>query len=426
MNYSESVSPGVGAYFNVDNRNGSAPKYSFGKTVKSGANFYKSGDFNNIGGGVGPKYNVTSLEIYKTKSPSYSIKGKGNSGLNKTYTPGPGQYNNNSKSIGGSEFNKSQGFSIPKSKKESNVVQDNIPGPGQYKYDSGFSRPKSSAYSFIHSKKDPSFINLNQFVPGPGAYSNNNNSIIANEGKGYSMGKSKKGLSYIDIEKKLNSNVGPGKYDIEGKFSNKPNSGGFKIGSQKRDFNYNESISPGPGQYSQINNLNSKINSGGYSFGKSLKLNSSIASDSGIYSLNTTTPGPGKYNQHSCFENSGGYSFSKSVINNKVNQTPGPGYYNDDVSKIKPNHQRVFIGSSGGSMFTIGGSNNNPGPGYYSLENSRIHNNSQSFVFNKQNRFQNKNDQKPGPGQYHIPCSIRDVNDYSVIGGNFDMKFKYI
>ena len=32
----------------------------------------------------------------------------------------------------------------------------------------------------------------------------------------------------------------------------------------------------------------------------------------------------------------------------------------------------------------------------------------------------------PGPGQYHIPCAIVDVNDYTRESGKFDPNFRYI
>lgn len=289
------------------------------------------------------------MEIYKNKSPSYTIIGKGKDMSNKFISPGPGQYDGQLKQS-------NSGFSMPKSRKDIKTQNNYVPGPGQYKYNDGLSRPKSSAFSFISSKKNTSFIQNND-VPGPGSYSNNSN--IGN--KGYSIGKSSKGLSYVQNDNKYYNNVGPGKYDIDGKFNNKSNQGGVKIGNQKRDFHYDSTISPGPAQYSQFN----QTSKGGYSFGKSLKnLNSSIGSDSGIYSLNTTSPGPGKYNQYSVFDKSkGGYSFSKSINHNKVASTPGPGHYNDDYSKIKPNHPNVFIGSSGNNSTIISGINSNPGPG---------------------------------------------------------------
>jgi hypothetical protein len=32
----------------------------------------------------------------------------------------------------------------------------------------------------------------------------------------------------------------------------------------------------------------------------------------------------------------------------------------------------------------------------------------------------------PGPGQYHIPCSMVDVAGYLRSGGSFDPHYKYI
>ena len=37
-----------------------------------------------------------------------------------------------------------------------------------------------------------------------------------------------------------------------------------------------------------------------------------------------------------------------------------------------------------------------------------------------------KNNDVPGPGQYHIPCAIVDVNNYTREQGNFNKKFKFI
>ena len=44
------------------------------------------------------------------------------------------------------------------------------------------------------------------------------------------------------------------------------------------------------------------------------------------------------------------------------------------------------------------------------------------FIYNKYI----KNNDFPGPGQYHIPCAIVDVNNYTREQGNFNKKFKFI
>ena len=37
-----------------------------------------------------------------------------------------------------------------------------------------------------------------------------------------------------------------------------------------------------------------------------------------------------------------------------------------------------------------------------------------------------KKSDSPGPGQYHIPCSFDDINDYTREQGQFDPNFRYI
>ena len=48
------------------------------------------------------------------------------------------------------------------------------------------------------------------------------------------------------------------------------------------------------------------------------------------------------------------------------------------------------------------------------------------YRFGKQKRGYIKNNDFPGPGQYHIPCAIVDVNNYTREQGNFNKKFKFI
>ena len=60
--------------------------------------------------------------------------------------------------------------------------------------------------------------------------------------------------------------------------------------------------------------------------------------------------------------------------------------------------------------------------------NIDLHPNTEKIGFNiKSKRFKVTNDDKnPGPGQYHIPCAIVDVNNYTREQGNFNKKFKFI
>ena len=49
------------------------------------------------------------------------------------------------------------------------------------------------------------------------------------------------------------------------------------------------------------------------------------------------------------------------------------------------------------------------------------------FGFSKSKRgfFLTTND-CPGPGSYHIPCSIENINTYTRIKGKFNDEFRYI
>ena len=54
-----------------------------------------------------------------------------------------------------------------------------------------------------------------------------------------------------------------------------------------------------------------------------------------------------------------------------------------------------------------------PGPGMYEFyDKTKIK--APEYRFGKQKRGFIKNNDFPGPGQYHIPCAIVDVNDYSL------------
>ena len=48
------------------------------------------------------------------------------------------------------------------------------------------------------------------------------------------------------------------------------------------------------------------------------------------------------------------------------------------------------------------------------------------YRFGSKKRFSKHIYDTPGPGSYHIPCSIIDVTNYTREKGNFDSKFKFI
>ena len=48
------------------------------------------------------------------------------------------------------------------------------------------------------------------------------------------------------------------------------------------------------------------------------------------------------------------------------------------------------------------------------------------YKFGSEKRGAASKNDNPGPGQYHIPCSFDDINDYTREQGVFDAKFRYV
>lgn len=69
-----------------------------------------------------------------------------------------------------------------------------------------------------------------------------------------------------------------------------------------------------------------------------------------------------------------------------------------------------------------------PGPGRYgsSISYSATIKKNGNIKFGKGERFKDPGCTTPGPGQYKIPCSFRDINEYNAIGGKFETNYKFI
>lgn len=363
------------------------------------------------------KYDTSNpIKYIKVNAPKYTMSGKYYT-KSRLFTPGPGQYDNNntlSNKLSSSQRLFSSG-TIPKSRRDTQLEnREETPGPGRYYFSKNLNSSKSPLYSFTRTKKNSTLLKKD-LTPGPGSYIQK--PYFGQGGTAYSINKS---LNNSHLQKNSGSLVGPGHYNLDGKYNNKPNNTGIKIGTSSRH-DLIQSNSPGPAQYSVLDYLEKEKSKNGFTFSKS-KNNISVLSDnSGIGSLNTTTPGPGQYKYDNNIKKGIGYSFSKTMLKKHIESTPGPGQYNNDISKIKPNNPSYIIGKSPNTSFLS--SNDNPGPGSYN--NYNLKSNS-SYIFGKEKRNNYKFDNSPGPGQYKIPCSIRDVNNYSIEGGNFDMRFKYV
>jgi hypothetical protein len=66
-----------------------------------------------------------------------------------------------------------------------------------------------------------------------------------------------------------------------------------------------------------------------------------------------------------------------------------------------------------------------PGPGMYEYyDKTKVK--APNYRFGTEKRGDTKRSDTPGPGQYHIPCSFDDINDYTREQGQFDPNFRYI
>lgn len=393
-----SFTPGVGTY-NVDMGKPSSPTYSFNKQkFNHSMSVDKSGIFISPEQTPGPgRYNaIRSINSTHCKSPSYSIKGKPNNPL-KDKTPGPGQYNNNKSSFDltnslnvAASFSKTQRSFNPCLSPDGQRVDDrlNSPGPGRYNM-SMTNRPKTPNYSIPHQGR---FNNNFSENPGPGTYYKEIDYITAG-GNSYSIGRSK---DRDVFSTKNTSQVGPGQYQLDGKFNNKQNAASVKIGTSPRKIHVNNEV-PGPGQYEpKIEHVKAK-NSG--------FLISKAKREELFNTSQRENPGPGRYTAKN--SEAKGFKFSQAKPVKVKDNFPGPGQYQQEsfinkstTNVVFPKTKREDINKT-----TV----ESPGPGRY----DNLYNIKKSYYgisFNKDKKFKDMKSENPGPGQYNLPNSIRDFS----------------
>ena len=369
--------------------------------------------------------------------PKYTISTKPNFlNINKFNTPGPGQYKTLKKS--------SSAYYTMASKLNNNMFQtEKTPGPGNYNVDRNKVLRKSPSFKFGSQKR----LNLNNtylMTPGPGNYDLKNTNFYKKPI--YTFGKEKKGEIYdekfpgpgqynisennfrsspkITIAQKLNYNQiegkkedfpAPGLYNIQNSTDYiLHKSPSFKIGTSKRNEIYSQKETPAPNQYNNNFNLNKKKNpSWKIGTGKRIDLN---PNDKNI-------PGVGNYNISKGIELKKITIFGKGKDNNNDNY-PGPGQYNNNNNNNLMKYPSWKIGTgSRDDNFNKVLKENYPGPGQYTLKDK---DNKNKFTFGKEKKGELIDNGVPGPGYYHIPCSIIDVNDYTREQGKFDPYFRYI
>ena len=106
--------------------------------------------------------------------------------------------------------------------------------------------------------------------------------------------------------------------------------------------------------------------------------------------------------------------------------TPGPGRYNNNEMNNLKHYPSWKIGTSNrDDILNRQIREGFPGPGTYQSYDKHLQS-APKYGFGTQKRYEDKYEDNPGPGSYHIPCSIVEVNDYTRVKGNFDNNFKFI
>jgi hypothetical protein len=326
-------------------------------------------------------------------------------------TPGPGNY----------DLRKEKDLIIPsylfgKEKREDEIVKrrKKIPGPGKYEFCADPIRIHKPIYSFGKQTKGRNYSN---YTPGPGSYS-------FKEFIGKEAPKKTIGIKYNYSSNDLDIiTPGPGHYDQSNpnKYLHKnPNT---KISKAKRitDINDLRNENPGPGQYNDditlknilIKNPSWKI---GTSKRKSLDPSDKSFPGVGNYSISGII---GSFSPH--------YTMRiKGIMSNFNTDSPGPGTYKNEKMGLYKHYPSWKIGTGKRDedlRRTI--KEGFPGPGKYGFKALQDFF-SPKYKFGNRKRFSGNNFETPGPGSYHIPCSIVDITNYTREQGKFDEKFKFI
>ena len=393
-NKNSNKNPGPGQY-DIPNKIFNGPKYSI--ATKSGAFDPTKNSF-----APGPgQYNATTKN--RPSSAKYTMRAKPYP-KNTDITPGPGNYN-----LRTEKQLQAPSYIFGKDKKKG-LEYDNaryVPGPGNYEYTADILHEKHPKFSF---GKEIRGDNKSYKTPGPGQYEYKN--FIGKEGPRITM--SAKFRTKIG-----ENNPGPGQYDETNtnKYKNKTPS--YRIGTAKRQGLYNSIDNPGPGQYAPdryTDHVRPKTPSWKIGTGKRPDLNPGDKS----------TPGVGNYDISKSIGGGPKYSMvGKGNIGGIGNKNPGPGQYNNSNAIYRKNPSWKIGTSQRDDELKRVKREGVPGPGTYEYY-YRTKNAAPRHKFGSEKRGYVQKSDTPGPGQYRIPCSFDDINDYTREQGIFDPKFRYV
>ena len=431
----EKINPGPGKYSPIYLTHNKEPEWKIGTEKRidmaKKQNSPGPGAYDIPKTSIGPKYSMSSRAglkiisenmkfpgpasykpVYKNKSGFFSF-GIRSKMLKRDKTPGPGYYN----------IRKDKDFISPsylfgkeKRLKEIYKYKKIIPGPGKYELDKEHVLNSNPKYSFSMTKRGKNFTK--SISPGPGAY--NYKEYIGKDAVKKSFGTK---IDYSLIESK--STPGPGHYQELNTNIYLPKSPSYKMGTSKRENEKKDksASTPGPGQYNFDRTIKYvKLNNPSWKIGTAKRKCLDLSGK--------TTPGVGNYTIYGEL-GTNSPKYSMGTRNSPLNNTcgPGPGAYKSDDDHILYNHNPTWkIGTSKreDGCIKLAIKEGFPGPGKYGYSTSESFF-TQKIKFGSDKRFsRNLNNNTPGPGSYHIPCSIQDVTNYNRKGGNFDEKFKFI
>ena len=322
----------------------------------------------------------------------------------KEMTPGPGNYN----------IRTEKDLKVPSTifgyeKKLNSGNMNKSPGPGRYNCDINTTNIQHPKYSFGREKRISDNNNDN---PGPGSYKHKE--YVGKEGKKISMGLKLKSKSMEYIP-------GPGQYKTNNYNIVLKKLPDIKIGTAQRFSTSNLfSDNPGPGQYNDADMVKYiKLKKPTWKIGTSLRKPLSDVGDS---------PGPGRYDI-SKHIGEGAPQYSMRTKDKEVGKrfiTPGPGRYNNGELNNFKHYPSWKIGTStrDDSLKKVV-REGFPGPGTYQYYDKHLLS-APKYGFGTQKRYKDQYNDNPGPGSYHIPCSIIEVNNYTREQGSFDEKYKFI
>ena len=390
--------PGPGAYsIPVDIANG--PKYSM--STKAGLKESKEKLISPGPAHYKPIFNRSQSCFY-----TFGLKTKIKEG---DKTPGPGNY----------DIRKDKDLIIPsylfgKEKRDDEIIKrrKKIPGPGKYEYDADPLYIHKPKYTFGRERKNR---NYDTFTPGPGSYGHKE--FIGKEAPKKTIG-IKYNLSSNDIV-----TPGPGHYEQSNSNNYLHKNPNTKISKAKRitDLNDLRNENPGPGQYNDDITIKNIL----------MKNPSWVIGSSKRKSLNPADksfPGVGNYTICGKIGDSSPYYTMriKGDMSNFKTDVPGPGTYMNEKMGLYKHYPAWKIGTGKRDedlRRTI--KDGFPGPGKYGFK-SMIDFFSPKYKFGNRKRFSGHDFNTPGPGSYHIPCSIVDITNYTREQGKFDDKFKFI